>query len=801
MEQNLEHNFLPVVCTRGVVYFPRNEAPLEVGRPKSLKAIEIARRKYEDFVILTSQKDPQIVDPNEDELYHFGTICRIKAVKKNDEQSIRIILECLERVKISNFKDNGEMLSAQYDIVNDVIGERMKEMALVKQLTKSIEQLSTTIASIPSSVIRQLSGGISAAHLTDLLGHNMNLSLVKKQQLLETVDVNTRLELLIAFLEEEKEVERLEIEISQKVRERIDESQREYILREKLRTIKEELGDVANKEDDTANILKEITTNPYPENVVEKVKEELRRYEMMPAASQEASVIRNYVDWLIKVPWYQQTEDEEDIKKVEKVLNADHFGLEKVKERILEYIAVKHLTNSLKAPILCFSGPPGVGKTSLAKSIARALNRKFVKISLGGTKDESEIRGHRRTYLGSMPGRIIQGMKKAGVINPVFLLDEIDKLGSDYKGDPASALLEVLDPEQNKMFSDNYLEEPYDLSNVLFIATCNYLEYVPAPLRDRLEIINLSSYTEIEKLHIAKNHLIPKQIEQNGLEVKKIKFSDDAILHIIRYYTKESGVRQLERTIGSVCRKLAVRTLKNKTKTAIKVTIKLTKELLGKELFDYTKKEKKDQVGVCTGLAYTQYGGDILPIEVTHFEGKGKLNITGNIGDVMKESANIALGFIKSNAKKFNIEPQVFEKSDIHIHVPEGAVPKDGPSAGIALTTALVSALSNTKVSSSIAMTGEVTLRGNVLPIGGLKEKTLAAHRSGIKTVIIPKDNEKDLSDIPTSVLEDVKVIMVSHVSEVLEHALVKDDVKEEVPTNLILPEVETKDQPHSSAL
>ncbi|HHU28107.1 TPA: endopeptidase La [bacterium] len=801
MEQNLEHNFLPVVCTRGVVYFPRNEAPLEVGRPKSLKAIEIARRKYEDFVILTSQKDPQIVDPNEDDLYHFGTICRIKAVKKNNEQSIRIILECLERVKISNFKDNGEMLSAQYDIVNDVIGERMKEMALVKQLTKSIEQLSTTIASIPSSVIRQLSGGISAAHLTDLLGHNMNLSLVKKQQLLETVDVNTRLELLIAFLEEEKEVERLEIEISQKVRERIDESQREYILREKLRTIKEELGDVANKEDDTANILKEITTNPYPENVVEKVKEELRRYEMMPAASQEASVIRNYVDWLIKVPWYQQTEDEEDIKKVEKVLNADHFGLEKVKERILEYIAVKHLTNSLKAPILCFSGPPGVGKTSLAKSIARALNRKFVKISLGGTKDESEIRGHRRTYLGSMPGRIIQGMKKAGVINPVFLLDEIDKLGSDYKGDPASALLEVLDPEQNKMFSDNYLEEPYDLSNVLFIATCNYLEYVPAPLRDRLEIINLSSYTEIEKLHIAKNHLIPKQIEQNGLEVKKIKFSDDAILHIIRYYTKESGVRQLERTIGSVCRKLAVRTLKNKTKTAIKVTIKLTKELLGKELFDYTKKEKKDQVGVCTGLAYTQYGGDILPIEVTHFEGKGKLNITGNIGDVMKESANIALGFIKSNAKKFNIEPQVFEKSDIHIHVPEGAVPKDGPSAGIALTTALVSALSNTKVSSSIAMTGEVTLRGNVLPIGGLKEKTLAAHRSGIKTVIIPKDNEKDLSDIPTSVLEDVKVIMVSHVSEVLEHALVKDDVKEEVPTNLILPEVETKDQPHSSAL
>ena len=451
MEQYLENNYLPVVCTRGVVYFPRNEAPLEVGRSKSLKAVEVARRKYEDFIILTSQIDPQIIDPNFEDLYTFGTICRIKAVKKNDESSVRVILECLERVKIHNFKDNGEMIIGEYEIVNDIIGERVKEMALVKQLTKSIEQLSTTIASIPSSVIRQLSGGISAAHLTDLLGHNMNLSLVKKQQLLETSDVNTRLELMITYLEEEKEVERLEMEITQKVRERIDENQREYILREKLRTIKEELGDVTNKEDDTSNILKEITTNPYPENVVEKIKDELKRYEMMPSASQEASVIRNYIDWLIKIPWYQSTKDEEDIKKVEKVLNEDHFGLEKVKERILEYIAVKHLTNSLKAPILCFSGPPGVGKTSLAKSIARALNRKFVKASLGGTKDESEIRGHRRTYLGSLPGRIIQGMKKAGVINPVFLLDEIDKLGSDYKGDPSSALLEVLDPEQNKL--------------------------------------------------------------------------------------------------------------------------------------------------------------------------------------------------------------------------------------------------------------------------------------------------------------------------------------------------------------
>jgi ATP-dependent Lon protease len=781
MDMNLENTYLPLICTRGVVFFPRNESPIEVGRAKSLKAIEIAKRKFDDFVIVASQKDPQIIDPDVSQIYKFGTICRIKAIKKNEDGSSRVILECLERVKLKDLKDNGELISAEYEIVNDIVGDRITEIALIKKLTKSIDQLGNNVASLPNNVAKQLSNGLSASHLTDLLGHNMNITLEKRQKLLETLSVNDRLEMLIGFLEEEKEIERVEMEITQKVREKIDENQREYILREKLRTIKEELGDVANKEDDTSAILKELESHPYPQNVVDKVKEELKRYEMMPSSSPESSVIKNYIDWVLKTPWYQSTTDETSIKKVEKVLNEDHYGLEKVKERILEYIAVKQLTQSLKAPIICFSGPPGVGKTSLAKSIARALNRNFVKISLGGIKDESEIRGHRRTYLGSMPGRIIQGMKRAGVINPVFLLDEIDKLGSDYKGDPSSALLEVLDPEQNKLFSDNFLEEPYDLSNVLFIATANYLENVPAPLRDRLEIINLSSYTEVEKLHIAKEHLVGKQIEQNGLKSAKVKFTDDAILHIIRYYTKESGVRQLERCIGSVCRKLAVQVLRSGSKEPIKVTIAMIKELLGKEQFDYTKKEKKDQVGVVTGLAYTQYGGDILPIEVTHFEGKGHLNITGNIGDVMKESANIALGFIKSNAKKYKIDPSIFEKIDIHIHVPEGAVPKDGPSAGIAMTTALISALSNTKVSSSVAMTGEVTLRGNVLPIGGLKEKTLAAHRSGIKTIIIPKENEKDLVDIPSSVLDDLTIILVSHINDVIKHAFVKDkNVKEE---------------------
>lgn len=494
---------------------------------------------------------------------------------------------------------------------------------------------------------------------------------------------------------------------------------------------------------------------------------------MLPAASGETGVIKTYIDWVMDLPWWQESKDNENLQEASDILDADHYGLEKVKERILEYLAVKQMTNSLRAPIICLVGPPGVGKTSLAKSVAKALNRKFVKISLGGVKDESEIRGHRRTYLGSMPGRFIQAMKKAGTINPVFLIDEIDKMASDYKGDPASAMLEVLDPEQNAMFSDHYIEETYDLSKVMFIATANYLENIPNALRDRLEIIELSSYTELEKIEIAKRHLVPKQMNENGLKSSQLKIEDDMISYLIRYYTRESGVRQLERVIATVCRKSVLAILKD-GKRSIKVTKKLINTWLGHEKFEYGKREKKDQVGTVTGLAYTSFGGDVLQIEVTQFEGKGKLVITGQLGDVMKESASIAYDYVRANAKKFKIKPEVFDKTDVHIHVPEGAVPKDGPSAGVTLTTALVSLFTGTPVKADLAMTGEVTLRGNVLPIGGLKEKSMAAHRCGISTIVIPKANVKDLDDVPQAVKDAVTFIPAEKISQVLDAALVK---------------------------
>ena len=551
------------------------------------------------------------------------------------------------------------------------------------------------------------------------------------------------------------------------------ENQKEYYLREKMRAIKEELGDVAEADKDADEIRKRLDENPYPENIKKKVKEELSRYEMLPAASGETGVIKTYIDWVMDLPWWQESKDNENLQEASDILDADHYGLEKVKERILEYLAVKQMTNSLRAPIICLVGPPGVGKTSLAKSVAKALNRKFVKISLGGVKDESEIRGHRRTYLGSMPGRFIQAMKKAGTINPVFLIDEIDKMASDYKGDPASAMLEVLDPEQNAMFSDHYIEETYDLSKVMFIATANYLENIPNALRDRLEIIELSSYTELEKIEIAKRHLVPKQMNENGLKSSQLKIEDDMISYLIRYYTRESGVRQLERVIATVCRKSVLAILKD-GKRSIKVTKKLINTWLGHEKFEYGKREKKDQVGTVTGLAYTSFGGDVLQIEVTQFEGKGKLVITGQLGDVMKESASIAYDYVRANAKKFKIKPEVFDKTDVHIHVPEGAVPKDGPSAGVTLTTALVSLFTGTPVKADLAMTGEVTLRGNVLPIGGLKEKSMAAHRCGISTIVIPKANVKDLDDVPQAVKDAVTFIPAEKISQVLDAALVK---------------------------
>jgi ATP-dependent Lon protease len=578
--------------------------------------------------------------------------------------------------------------------------------------------------------------------------------------------------MVLDAVNEEKEIADIDKHLQEEVRKSAEKNQREYFLREKLKAIKTELGENPESTDSEESLLKRLEAGQYPDHVKTKVRAELKRGEMMPSSSLEASLIKAYVELMLDLPWWQRTSDNDDLINVQNILDDDHYGLEKVKKRIIEYLAVKKMTGSLKAPILCFYGPPGVGKTSLARSIARALGRKFFKASLGGISDEAEIRGHRRTYVGSMPGRILNGMKKSGVVNPVFLLDEIDKLASSYKGDPASALLEVLDPEQNFAFNDNYIEEVYDLSNVMFIATANYLEDIPAPLRDRLELIEVNSYTEVEKIEIANRHLIEKQLLANGLKPEQISFSKDALAAIIEFYTREAGVRELERRIASICRKAVVELIKDPKITDIKVTPSVVRRYLGVEIFDNSKKEKTSQVGVVTGLAYTQYGGDILPIEVNHFPGSGRLVLTGKLGDVMKESATIALDYIQANASKYGIESKMFKERDIHIHIPEGAVPKDGPSAGVTMTVAIISALTGRHASSEVAMTGEVTLRGNVLAIGGLREKTIAALRSGIKTVLIPEENKKNVEDLAKEVKENLKIIYVKNVDEAIEVTL-----------------------------
>ncbi len=762
----------PLICTRDVVVFPNEEVSIEVGREMSLNALRRSNESFNAEVMIVSQIDPLVDDPNPNDLYEVGTVCRIIATNKKDRFT-RVVFKGLYRAKISEIQDIRNCKFALVEQLNEISGDANEELVLVRKISKEMESFEALSSLISPIMVKAFAKGVSANRLADHISQIFPFSLNQRQELLETLDINERLLKVLEAIEKEKQLMMLDNEINQKVRTRVEESQKEYFLRERLRAIKEELGDVPETSDDADSIREQLEKNPYPENIKTKVLEELARYEMLPASAGESGVIKSYIDWLMKLPYWQMSVDNEDLSVAENILNEDHYGLEKIKERILEYLAVKQMTHSLKSPILCLVGPPGVGKTSLAKSVARALDRKFVKISLGGVRDEAEIRGHRRTYLGSMPGRIIQGMKKAGTVNPVFLIDEIDKMASDYKGDPSSAMLEVLDPEQNAMFSDHYIEEPYDLSQVLFIATANYLENIPAALQDRLEIIQLSSYTEEEKVEIAKRHLVSKQLKMNGLEEKQFKIKDDILLYLIQYYTREAGVRQLERVIGTCARKAVLAILKDHKKS-ITVTKKLINEWLGHEIYDYGRREKKDQVGCVTGLAYTSFGGDVLQVEVTHFEGKGKFVLTGKLGDVMKESASIAYDYVRANAKTYKIQPEIFEKEDIHIHVPEGAVPKDGPSAGVTLTTAIVSSLTNIPVKSDLAMTGEVTLRGNVLPIGGLKEKSLAAHRSGISTILVPKANMKDVDDIPASVKEALKIIPVEHVSQVIDYALVK---------------------------
>lgn len=732
-----------------------------------------------------TQSNMNADNPGEDDIYKVGVLCEIRHIRRF-EKFLRIKFRGIERVKLDSFEEGNLSELCQVTMMPSQRQNEMEESVLVRMVAQAFENMRPGEKFMSKDLMMELTKGIQPDALTDKAVQLFSLPIERKQQYLETSGINDRLTMLLEDIEKEKQLTEVEKRINETVKDRIDQNQKDFYLREKISALQEQLNDGSQPGKEGDQIRKRLAENPYPEAIKAKVLEELTRYENLPVASGETGTIKTYIDWLMDLPWWQHTDDNEDLEKVKEVLEEDHFGLEKVKERILEYLAVKQNTNSLKAPIICLAGPPGVGKTSLAKSIARALDRHFVKMSLGGVRDEAEIRGHRRTYLGALPGRLIQGMKKAKVINPVFLIDEIDKMASDIKGDPSAAMLEVLDPEQNAFFSDHYIEEPYDLSKVLFIATANYLENIPAALRDRLEIIELSSYTDVEKIHIAKDHLIPKQLKENGLTPEQLIIPDDMILYLIRYYTREAGVRQLERTIASLARKTVLAILKDK-KEKIVIDKDLIKEWLGNEKVDYGKKEMEDQVGTVTGLAYTSFGGDILQIEANKFDGKGALTLTGQLGDVMKESASIALDYIHANANRYGISKKVFGKTDIHLHVPEGAIPKDGPSAGITMTTALTSLLTGIPVKANLAMTGEVTLRGNVLPIGGLKEKSLAAYRSGITTIIIPKGNVKDLDEIPQEVKDAVNFIPVSKVDEVLAHALVSP-----------LTPIEEKDEPET---
>ncbi|MFN8542992.1 MAG: endopeptidase La [Candidatus Binatia bacterium] len=766
---------VPLLPLRDIIVFPHMVVPLFVGRQKSIRALEEAMNKQK-FVLLAAQKDAKTNDPAEDDIYRVGTLGTVVQLLRLPDGTVKVLVEGKRRARIARYLENADFFLVEAEAIDEADDKTTEIEALIRSVNSTFENYVKLNKKIPPEMVMSVSTIEDAARLSDTIVAHLGIKLEDKQTLLEMLNPAERLEKVLGFMRSEIEILEVEKRIRTRVKKQMEKTQKEYYLNEQMRAIQKELGEKDEFKNEIQELEEKIKQKKMSAEAREKAEKELKKLKMMSPMSAEATVVRNYIDWLISLPWHEYTEDKLDIDDAEKVLEEDHFGLDKVKQRILEYLAVQSLVGHLKGPILCLVGPPGVGKTSLGRSIARATGRKFVRVSLGGVRDEAEIRGHRRTYIGALPGKIIQSLKKAGSGNPVFLLDEIDKMSTDFRGDPSSALLEVLDPEQNNAFNDHYLDVDYDLSKIMFITTANNLERIPRPLQDRMEIIRIAGYTELEKVNIAKRYLIPKQLESNGLRPENITFSDAAILTLVRHYTKEAGVRSLEREAAAVCRKVAVEVVKKDRSAHVRVTNKTLTNYLGPQRYRFGKAEDEHKVGIATGLAWTDMGGELLSIEVQIMPGKGKLIITGRLGEVMQESATAAMSYVRSRAEELGLERDFYQKVDIHIHIPEGAIPKDGPSAGITMATALVSALTRIPVRHDIAMTGEVTLRGHVLPIGGLKEKVLAAHRGGIKKVLIPIENEKDISDIPAVILKSLDIELVEHVDEVLRKALVLED-------------------------
>ena len=765
---------LPLLPLRDIVVFPSMVIPLFVGRDKSITALnEVMKDKKK--IILVTQKNSEVDDPKKTDVFMYGCESSILQLLKLPDGTVKVLVEGYKRVKIVDFKDDEKFITCSYEYNNDVISSDEDLMPLAITAVRRLEKLNSINKKISSDSISSIKELKDPAKIADNIASHLNATISEKQQIFETTDVKKRLNGVIKIMENETSIIGVEKRIRGRVKTQMEKTQREYYLNEQLKAIQKELGEIEDVKDETSNLNKAIQKAKMPKEVQKKCMAELKKLKNMSPMSAEATVVRNYLDWMIDIPWFKKDKVDIDLKNALKVLDDDHYGLDKVKERIIEFLAVQKRMDKIKGPILCLIGPPGVGKTSLGKSIARATNRQFVRMSLGGVRDEAEIRGHRRTYIGSLPGKIIQLMKKAGTKNPLILLDEIDKVGNDYRGDPSSALLEALNPEQNTTFNDHYLEVDYDLSDVMFVTTANTLNILP-PLLDRMEVIRIPGYTEDEKINIANKYLLPKQIKENGVKTEELELEDGTIREIIRSFTRESGVRNLEREISKVARKVVKKVVSGEEKKVV-VTNKNIPDFLGVKKFKYGEVETEDRVGIVTGLAWTEFGGEILKIETIHMPGKGRMQITGKLGDVMQESVKAAKSFVRSKSLEYGVIPPIFEKKDFHIHVPEGATPKDGPSAGIGMVTSIVSSITNNPVHKHIAMTGEVTITGQVLPIGGLKEKLLAAHRAGIKQVIIPKDNEKDLVDIPKKVREDIKITVVENVDEVLKIAL-KNELK-----------------------